>query len=181
MGRRPRPRGPFHVVTTRQQGKHREYVAHLSRRTYREDGVAKRETVANHSPAGGGDRADPRLRGQRYVAAEEGFRVERSVPAGHFVEARYRAAIAVRGGLPAVPDGRYTGSLILLPLYYALVRHETPLRTGLLLVPQAIGAAISMPLAGFLTDRIGARLVVSCGLGAALAGTLAYTQVGADT
>ena len=49
MGRRPRPAGPFHVVTTRRQGKHREYVAHLLRRSYREGGVVKKETVANLS------------------------------------------------------------------------------------------------------------------------------------
>jgi EmrB/QacA subfamily drug resistance transporter len=73
------------------------------------------------------------------------------------------------------------GSLILLPLYYQIVRHENPLHTGLLLTPQNIGAALSMPLAGALTDRIGARLVVSTGMVVALLGTLAYTQVGAGT
>ncbi len=73
------------------------------------------------------------------------------------------------------------GSLILLPLYYQLVRHENPLHVGLLLVPQAVGAALAMPLAGFLTDKVGARLVVSTGMVVALLGTLAYTQVGADT
>jgi EmrB/QacA subfamily drug resistance transporter len=73
------------------------------------------------------------------------------------------------------------GSLILLPLYYQLVRHESPLQTGLLLVPQAVGAALAMPVAGVLTDRIGARTVVSSGIVIALLGTLAYTQVAADT
>jgi MFS family permease len=68
-----------------------------------------------------------------------------------------------------------------LPLYYQLVRHENPLHVGLLLVPQAVGAALAMPLAGFLTDKIGARLVVSAGMVVALPGTLAYTQVGTDT
>jgi MFS family permease len=38
-----------------------------------------------------------------------------------------------------------------------------------------------MPLAGFLTDKIGASLVVSAGMVVALLGTLAYTQVGTDT
>jgi EmrB/QacA subfamily drug resistance transporter len=73
------------------------------------------------------------------------------------------------------------GSLILLPLYYQLVRHESPLQVGLLLAPQAVGAALAMPLAGFLTDRVGARLVVSSGMVIALLGTFAFTQVGADT
>ena len=72
-------------------------------------------------------------------------------------------------------------SLILLPLYYQLVRHESPMQVGLLLAPQAVGAALAMPLAGLLTDKIGARIVVSTGLVIALLGTLAFTQVGADT
>ena len=77
--------------------------------------------------------------------------------------------------------GALFGSLLLLPLYYQLVRHETPLHVGLLLVPQGVGAALAMPLAGSLTDRIGARLVVSVGIAVAALGTLAYAQVGADT
>jgi EmrB/QacA subfamily drug resistance transporter len=73
------------------------------------------------------------------------------------------------------------GALILLPLYYQLVRGESPLSTGLLLVPQGFGAALAMPIAGKLTDEIGARLVIPSGIVLALAGTAAYTQVGADT
>jgi EmrB/QacA subfamily drug resistance transporter len=73
------------------------------------------------------------------------------------------------------------GALILLPLYYQLVRGESPLATGLLLMPQGIGAAIAMPIAGKLTDEIGARVVIPIGLVLALAGTAVYTQVGADT
>jgi EmrB/QacA subfamily drug resistance transporter len=73
------------------------------------------------------------------------------------------------------------GSLVLLPLYYQLVRRESAMQVGLLLAPQAVGAALAMPLAGFLTDKIGARVVVTSGLVIALLGTLAFTQVGAYT
>jgi EmrB/QacA subfamily drug resistance transporter len=73
------------------------------------------------------------------------------------------------------------GSLILLPLYYQVVRHETPLEVGLLLAPQGLGAALAMPLAGSMTDKIGARVVVSVGMVVAVLGMLAYTQVGPDT
>jgi EmrB/QacA subfamily drug resistance transporter len=73
------------------------------------------------------------------------------------------------------------GALILLPLYYQIVRGESPLATGLLLVPQGAGAALAMPIAGWLTDKIGARTVIPVGILAALAGTAAYTQVGAHT
>jgi MFS family permease len=73
------------------------------------------------------------------------------------------------------------GILILLPLYFQIVRGESPLRTGLLLIPQGVGAAIAMPVAGALTDRIGARLVVVTGVGLAMIGTAAYTRITADS
>src|ERR671936_700799 len=103
MGRRPRPTGPFHVVTTRRQGKRREYVAHLLRRSYREGGVVKKETVANlsHLPEEVIELIRGALRGQRYLAAEEAFAVERSLPAGH-VEAAL--AMARRLELPRLLD-----------------------------------------------------------------------------
>src|ERR671931_1591800 len=44
-----------------------------------------------------------------------------------------------------------------------------------------LDGARTLPLAGFLTDRIGARLVVSTGTALAALGTLAYARVGADT
>jgi transposase len=73
------------VVTTRRQGKHREYVAHLLRRSYREGGRVKKETVANlsHLPEEVIELIRGALRGQRFVAFEERFRIERSLPAGH--------------------------------------------------------------------------------------------------
>jgi EmrB/QacA subfamily drug resistance transporter len=73
------------------------------------------------------------------------------------------------------------GSLILIPLYYQVVRHDSTLQTGLLLAPQGIGAALALSLAGPLTDRIGARAVAAAGIALAVVGTLAYTQVGART
>jgi EmrB/QacA subfamily drug resistance transporter len=72
------------------------------------------------------------------------------------------------------------GALVLLPLYFQLVRHESPLDTGLLLVPQGLGAALAMPLAGRLTDEVGARVVVPVGIALALVGALVCTQVGPD-
>jgi len=73
------------------------------------------------------------------------------------------------------------GAALLLPLYFEIVRGRTPLETGLLLIPQGLGAALAMPVAGSLTDRIGARPVVTAGVGLAVAGTAAYTQISAVT
>src|SRR4051794_38736889 len=85
MGRKPRAAGPFHVVTTRRQGRDREDVAHLLRRSYREGGQVRKETVANlsHLPDEVIELIRGALRGQRYVAAGEALAVERSLPAGH--------------------------------------------------------------------------------------------------
>jgi MFS family permease len=73
------------------------------------------------------------------------------------------------------------GALLLLPLYHQEVRGASPFETGLALVPQGLGAALAMPLAGRLTDELGGRRVIGAGVLAALAGTAVYTQVGADT
>src|SRR5262249_15609866 len=56
-----------------------------------------------------------------------------------------------------------------------------PFETGLQLVPQGIGAALAMPIAGRLTDDVGPRPVIGGGVLLALAGTAVYTQVGPDT
>jgi EmrB/QacA subfamily drug resistance transporter len=73
------------------------------------------------------------------------------------------------------------GVALLLPLYFQIVRGESPLRTGLLLIPQGAGGAIAISIAGALTDKLGARRVVPVGVLLALAGTAAYTQIGATT
>jgi EmrB/QacA subfamily drug resistance transporter len=92
-----------------------------------------------------------------------------------------RRGFAAAAALNFLLVGALFGSLLLLPLYYQLVRHQSPLHVGLLLAPQGVGAALAMPLAGWLTDKIGARIVVSAGIVIATVGTLAYAQVGADT
>jgi EmrB/QacA subfamily drug resistance transporter len=73
------------------------------------------------------------------------------------------------------------GVALLLPLYFQIVRGTSPLQTGLLMIPQGLGAACAITLAGRLTDKLGARRVVPVGILIALAGTAAYTQIGPHT
>jgi len=73
------------------------------------------------------------------------------------------------------------GSMLLLPLYFQTVRGESALSAGLLLAPQGIGAALTMPIAGRLTDRTGAGRVVMAGLSLVIVGTIGFTQVSAGT
>jgi EmrB/QacA subfamily drug resistance transporter len=73
------------------------------------------------------------------------------------------------------------GVALLLPLYFELLRGRTPVQTGLLMAPQGLGAALTISLAGYLTDKVGARRVVPVGILLAVAGTAWYTQIGAHT
>jgi EmrB/QacA subfamily drug resistance transporter len=73
------------------------------------------------------------------------------------------------------------GGLLLMPLYYQTVRLEGPMAAGLLIAPQGLGAMLAMPIAGRITDRVGAGQIVPFGILLALIGTLPFTQVGADT
>jgi transposase len=85
VGGKPRPTGAIHVVTNRREGKHREYVTHLLRRSWREGGKVRNETVGNisHLPDEVVELVRAALKGERFVGFEERFVIERSLPAGH--------------------------------------------------------------------------------------------------
>src|ERR671925_2360184 len=85
MPRGPRRSGAMHVVTNTIRRGERVYTAYLLRRSYREGGKVKKQTLANlsHLPEEVIELIRGALRGQRYVAAGEALRVERSLPAGH--------------------------------------------------------------------------------------------------
>src|SRR3954470_6306100 len=85
MSRRPRASGAMHVVTNRRQGAQREYVTQLLRRSYRQDGKVKNETLANlsHLPDEVIELIRGALAGRRYVDRDDAFEIERSLPAGH--------------------------------------------------------------------------------------------------
>jgi EmrB/QacA subfamily drug resistance transporter len=69
------------------------------------------------------------------------------------------------------------GTMLLLPLYLQEVHGYDAITTGLLLLPQAAMAAVSMPLGGFLTDRIGPKWVVATGLVLLFVGSVVLAQV----
>ncbi|WP_242908252.1 MDR family MFS transporter [Actinomadura terrae] len=70
-------------------------------------------------------------------------------------------------------------SMLLLPLYYQRVEHASALEAGLLLAPQALGTAIATFFASRLSDRMAPRPLILTGIVLTLAGTLAFTQLGA--
>ena len=82
--------GKVHVVRVSKtgyvdkQGQRRDYSSAYLRRTYREDGKVKNETVANLSSLPGPviDLIDAGLKGQQLVPAGEAVTITRSVPHG---------------------------------------------------------------------------------------------------
>ena len=56
------------------------------------------------------------------------------------------------------------GAMILLPLYFQVARGEDAIRTGLLLIPQALGSSIGMNRSAVATHRFGAGLTSLCGV-----------------
>ena len=50
------------------------------------------------------------------------------------------------------------GAMILLPLYFQVARGQDAIHTGLLLIPQGIGASIGMNRSALATHRFGAGL-----------------------
>jgi EmrB/QacA subfamily drug resistance transporter len=73
------------------------------------------------------------------------------------------------------------GGMILLPLYWQSVRHESVLVTGLLTAPQGLGAALVMPIAGKLTDRVGGGPLALLGVALTAGATIPFGLIGAHT
>ncbi|MDE2394037.1 MAG: IS1634 family transposase [Burkholderiales bacterium] len=81
----PTRHGPAHVVTTTREYKGRVYRTHLLRRSYREDGKVKNETLGNlsHLPESLIDIIRRSLQGETFVPLAQAFEVIRSRPQGH--------------------------------------------------------------------------------------------------
>ncbi|MEU1970363.1 MDR family MFS transporter [Microbacterium sp. NPDC019599] len=73
------------------------------------------------------------------------------------------------------------GAMLLLPLYFQVVRGMDPLGAALLLIPQGVGALLSRTLAGRLTDTIGARVVAIAGFAVMGAATIPFALADAST
>jgi EmrB/QacA subfamily drug resistance transporter len=73
------------------------------------------------------------------------------------------------------------GGMILLPLYWQGIRHESVLDTGLLTAPQGLGMALVMPLAGRLTDRWGGGPFALFGVIVTTLATVPFGLIGTNT
>ncbi|HYA46705.1 MAG TPA: IS1634 family transposase [Burkholderiales bacterium] len=81
----PRRGGKVHIATTRRHYKGNEYTTTLLRRSYREGGKVKNETLGNlsHLPAEVIDGLRAMLAGRRLVDLDQDFEILRSLPHGH--------------------------------------------------------------------------------------------------
>ncbi len=99
--------GKVHVVRVSKtgyvdkQGRRKDYSSAYLRRTYRDGGTVKNETVANLSALPGDviDLIDAGLKGQQLVPAADAVTITRSVPHGHVAAVH---AMARELGLPAL-------------------------------------------------------------------------------
>jgi hypothetical protein len=99
--------GKVHVVRVSKtgyvdkQGRRRDYSSAYLRRTYRDGGTVKNETVANLSALPGHviDLIDAGLKGRQLVPAGEAVTITRSLPHGHVAAVH---AMAAKLGLPAL-------------------------------------------------------------------------------
>jgi len=75
----------------------------------------------------------------------------------------------------------FFGGLLLVPTYFQAVRGESTLDAGLLVAPQGIGAMLTMPIAGALSDRVPVGRIVPFGLVLIIGGMFSLTQITSTT
>ncbi|WP_342769131.1 DHA2 family efflux MFS transporter permease subunit [Flexivirga caeni] len=75
----------------------------------------------------------------------------------------------------------FFGGLLLVPTYFQQIRGESTLDAGLLVAPQGIGALLTMPIAGALTDKLPVGRIVPVGLVLIIGGMFAMTQINGES
>jgi len=153
--------GAVHVTTHRRHyvdkdGQEKTYETHLLRRSYREDGKAKNETVANlsHLPGPVIEVIRRSLAGETLVPAAQAATITRSVPHGH-VAAVWAQAVAL--GLPGLlgPAGRHR-DLAMALIVSRVVHPGSKLATASWWDDTTLGADLGV--AGASTDEVYASM-----------------------
>jgi DDE family transposase len=153
--------GAVHVTTHRRHyvgkdGEQKTYETHLLRRSYREGGKARNETVANlsHLPAEVIEVIRRSLAGEALVPAAQAATITRSVPHGH-VAAVHAQALAL--GLPGLlgPAGRHR-DLAMALIISRVVHPGSKLATACWWDDTTLGG--DLDVAGASTDEIYAAM-----------------------
>ncbi|MBO0804159.1 MAG: multidrug efflux MFS transporter [Nocardiopsaceae bacterium] len=69
------------------------------------------------------------------------------------------------------------GFMVVLPVYFQVVRGESPLHAGLLMAPMTLGTGLVMALIGRLAHRASARWIIIAGMLVVAAGAVAFTRL----
>jgi hypothetical protein len=153
--------GAMHVARNRRayvakSGEHRVYESVLVRRTYRDGGKVRHETLANLSalPAEAVSAIEATLKGEQLVPAGQAVTITGSLPHGHVAAA---TAMAARLGLPALlgPAGR-NRDLALALIISRVVRPGSKLATLTWWDDTTLGGDLGV--AGASTDDIYAAM-----------------------
>jgi Transposase DDE domain len=166
----------MHVVTTRRQHGEKVYETHLLRRSYREDGKVKNQTLANlsHLPPQALSAVKAALRGQDLVPADTAVEVTGSAPHGH-VAAVWAQARAL--GLPGLlgPAGR-SRDLALALVIARVCRPGSKLATTRWWADTTL--AVDLGVADASTDEVYAAMDWLVGRQDAIEATLARRHLG---
>ncbi|MBZ5738821.1 MDR family MFS transporter [Nocardioides mangrovi] len=101
----------------------------------------------------------PLVGGLVLIAAFTGWALRRGSSALIDVRLLRHRPLTVSTSLMFLAGAALYGAMLLLPLYWQIVRGHDALGAGLLLIPQGVGALASRTVAGRLTDTIGGRWV----------------------
>jgi hypothetical protein len=151
----------MHVATVKKRhvdkaGVERVYESHLLRRTFREDGKVKHETLANLSvlPPEQVELLRASLRGESFVPTDAAATVVRSLPHGHVAAVREQARAL---GLPALlgPAGR-NRDLALALIVSRVIRPRTKLSTLSWWADTTLG--VDLGVDGASTDEVYAAM-----------------------
>lgn len=135
----------MHVVTNTRRKGERVYVSHLLRRSYREDGKVKKQTLANlsHLPDQLIELIRASLRGETLVGAAEAFTIERSLPAGHVECVLAAAGRLGLAGLLGRSSGRER-DLVLAMVCQRVICPGSKLETSRLLGQSTLGSELGL-------------------------------------
>lgn len=148
--------GAVHVATTRRHYKGKTYETHLLRRSYREGGKVKNETLANlsHLPPEVIELVRRSLRGEQFVAAVDAFSIDRSLPHGHVAAVWAMASLL---GLPALlGSASRERDLVLALIVSRVVEPASKLATTRAWADTTLGADLSVE--GVTTDEVYAAM-----------------------
>jgi len=148
--------GTAHVVTTTRKYKDRVYRTHLLRRSYREEGVVKNETLGNlsHLPDALIELIRRALQGERFVPAAQALEITRSRAHGH-VQAV--AAAMHRLGLSTVIAAKPSRErdLVLAMVAARVIEHRPEAQLPYEQVKPAIGETLRRRAAAGLAQKDG--------------------------